>query len=232
MEPNSPAPPPPYVPPLPPSAPPLYVPTQYTPQQYTPPPPPKGRSPLFYAAIIGGCCGVPVLLLSILASVLFPVFAQAREKARFTACLSNVKTMTLATVQYAQDWDEKYPPAKRWMTNLEPYVKPTASEPSGMRRSNLRLPVNYFHCPVVAPRHTDSDKYGYAFNSLLNFKSLQSLDSSGQTPMIYDSENTQKNASDPFKSVAYRHGKRKAVIGYADGHCLSVSAPDAQDDSN
>ena len=218
MEPNLPP-----IPPLPPSAP---LPYPAPRPQYTPPPPPSGRRPLFYVAIIGGCCGVPVALLGVLGAVLFPVFAQAREKARFTACLSNVKTTTLATIQYAQDWDEKYPPAKRWMTNLEPYINGAALDPSKKSVSRFRLPVYDFHCPNVAPRHAESDKYGYALNSLLNGKSIREVDAPGKFPMIYDSKNTQKNASDPFKSVAYRH-LHAASVGYADGHARSERAKTA-----
>ena len=43
-----------------------------------------------------------------MAAILFPVFAKAREKARQTSCLSNVKQLGLAQMMYAQDYDERY----------------------------------------------------------------------------------------------------------------------------
>ena len=49
---------------------------------------------------------VVIAIIAILAAILFPVFAQAREKARQTSCLSNVKQMGLASMMYAQDYDE------------------------------------------------------------------------------------------------------------------------------
>jgi prepilin-type N-terminal cleavage/methylation domain-containing protein/prepilin-type processing-associated H-X9-DG protein len=52
---------------------------------------------------------VVIAIISILAAILFPVFAQAREKARQSSCLSNVKQVGLAFLQYAQDNDETYP---------------------------------------------------------------------------------------------------------------------------
>jgi len=52
---------------------------------------------------------VVIAIIAILAAILFPVFAQAREKARQTACLSNMKQIGLALVQYVQDYDETYP---------------------------------------------------------------------------------------------------------------------------
>jgi len=51
---------------------------------------------------------VVIAIIAILAAILFPVFAQAREKARQTSCLSNVKQLTLAQLMYVQDWDEKF----------------------------------------------------------------------------------------------------------------------------
>ncbi len=50
---------------------------------------------------------VVIAIIAILAAILFPVFAQAREKARGTACLSNVKQLGLALLQYTQDYDER-----------------------------------------------------------------------------------------------------------------------------
>ncbi|HEY3329217.1 MAG TPA: DUF1559 domain-containing protein [Capsulimonadaceae bacterium] len=49
---------------------------------------------------------VVIAIIAILAAILFPVFAQARDKARATGCMSNMKQMGLATVQYVQDFDE------------------------------------------------------------------------------------------------------------------------------
>lgn len=52
---------------------------------------------------------VVIAIISILAAILFPVFAQARESARRTSCVSNLKQMGLATMQHIQDYDEYYP---------------------------------------------------------------------------------------------------------------------------
>jgi prepilin-type N-terminal cleavage/methylation domain-containing protein/prepilin-type processing-associated H-X9-DG protein len=51
---------------------------------------------------------VVIAIIAILAAILFPVFAKAREKARQTSCLSNVKQIMLAQLQYCQDYDEKF----------------------------------------------------------------------------------------------------------------------------
>jgi prepilin-type N-terminal cleavage/methylation domain-containing protein/prepilin-type processing-associated H-X9-DG protein len=52
---------------------------------------------------------VVIAIIAILAAILFPVFARAREKARQTTCLSNLKQTALAMLMYAQDYDETFP---------------------------------------------------------------------------------------------------------------------------
>ena len=52
---------------------------------------------------------VVIAIIAILAAILFPVFAQAREKARQTACLSNNRQIGLGLNMYVQDYDESFP---------------------------------------------------------------------------------------------------------------------------
>jgi prepilin-type N-terminal cleavage/methylation domain-containing protein/prepilin-type processing-associated H-X9-DG protein len=52
---------------------------------------------------------VVIAIIAILAAILFPVFAKAREKARQTTCASNLRSLGLASIQYSQDYDEIYP---------------------------------------------------------------------------------------------------------------------------
>jgi prepilin-type N-terminal cleavage/methylation domain-containing protein/prepilin-type processing-associated H-X9-DG protein len=53
---------------------------------------------------------VVIAIIAILAAILFPVFARARENARRASCISNLKQIGLGIMQYVQDYDEKYPP--------------------------------------------------------------------------------------------------------------------------
>jgi len=76
---------------------------------------------------------VVIAIIAILAAILFPVFARAREKARQSSCSSNVKQICLAVQMYAQDYDEVMPMAIAGVPptiftiseNLEPYIKNT-----------------------------------------------------------------------------------------------------------
>lgn len=105
---------------------------------------------------------VVIAIIAILAAILFPVFAQAREKARATACLSNVKQIALGTLMYMQDYDEAMcgermgggtgcvwgPPARpnsgvvwTWRFAVNPYIK------SGDMNSTNSL----WACPSMRP---------------------------------------------------------------------------------
>ncbi|MBM3474405.1 MAG: DUF1559 domain-containing protein [Armatimonadetes bacterium] len=89
---------------------------------------------------------VVIAIIAILAAILFPVFARAREKARQTNCLSNLKQIGTATMMYIQDFDERYPghtsnaadPTYDWPISIGPYVK------------NAQL----FRCPSANPPPT------------------------------------------------------------------------------
>ncbi len=74
---------------------------------------------------------VVIAIIAILAAILFPVFAKAREKARQSSCASNLKQLALAVQQYIQDYDERFPLAISGMPPtfyilpeiLAPYIK-------------------------------------------------------------------------------------------------------------
>ena len=75
---------------------------------------------------------VVIAIIAILAAILFPVFARARENARRSSCQSNLKQIGLGIIQYQQDYDEKFPLAMQqapgdivrgWSAQIQPYTK-------------------------------------------------------------------------------------------------------------
>jgi prepilin-type N-terminal cleavage/methylation domain-containing protein/prepilin-type processing-associated H-X9-DG protein len=70
---------------------------------------------------------VVIAIIAVLAAILFPVFAQAREKARQTTCASNLKQIGLGILQYVQDYDETMVPrnmgGQDWTQIMQPYFK-------------------------------------------------------------------------------------------------------------
>lgn len=75
---------------------------------------------------------VVIAIISILASILFPVFSKAKDKARSTACLANLKQIGTAAIMYTQDWDQTFPLAwnteyngtwvNTWRHGVQPYI--------------------------------------------------------------------------------------------------------------
>jgi len=127
---------------------------------------------------------VVIAIIAILAAILFPVFTQARERARSTACLSNMKQVGLALTQYTQDNDERLPPylvgratgtQTRVPENMENPTIPAERYIIGWENDDGHLlswqdaiypymkSVQLFHCPshkrpVPAPNPADPDE--------------------------------------------------------------------------
>ena len=108
---------------------------------------------------------VVIAIIAILAAILFPVFARAREKARQTSCLSNCKQMGLAVMMYCQDYDETYPALQ--MPLAEPFTY------NGFSHHNMlwymaiepyHRNVQVFNCPssevTWRGQYTGNTRYG------------------------------------------------------------------------
>jgi prepilin-type N-terminal cleavage/methylation domain-containing protein/prepilin-type processing-associated H-X9-DG protein len=138
---------------------------------------------------------VVIAIIAILAAILFPVFARARENARRASCQSNLKQIALGILQYTQDNDEKFPFYDNWETPtgvggwayvVQPYFKSTQI---------LQCPSeeNTSSSTVSSPYYTD-----YAYNLALGRKTatapvikgpinLATLTQSALTIMVLDS---------------------------------------------
>jgi prepilin-type N-terminal cleavage/methylation domain-containing protein/prepilin-type processing-associated H-X9-DG protein len=122
---------------------------------------------------------VVIAIIAILAAILFPVFAKVREKARQTTCLSNLKQIGLAAMQYVQDSDEQwfamFDPAPgdsspHWFYKIYPYIKMGAANPTQYYaaggRGNLETcpdgigtQFNYSMNPHISPVNWSANTY-------------------------------------------------------------------------
>ena len=115
---------------------------------------------------------VVIAIIAILASILFPVFARARENARRSSCQSNLKQIGLGIQQYLQDFDEKYVPDRlsvdgvTFVSQWQPYIK---SEQVFQCPSGVKTVYTFPGNPDgYAPPATDAKitHYGYNYGEL------------------------------------------------------------------
>jgi len=171
---------------------------------------------------------VVIAIIAILAAILFPVFAKAREKARQSSCASNLKQIGLAYVQYRQDYDEtsalSWPvtgpqgtratscggnPSYWWQDALAPYVKSD----------------QVFHCPsgerslCIVPA---ANSYAPSQEMSMGVKD-SAVPVPSATFMIADcAANASIYPTDTKGAIAYRHSD-KFNGAYFDGHVKAAA---------
>lgn len=121
---------------------------------------------------------------------------EAREAERKAACMANVKQLLTGLMMYAQDYDERFPPAGKWSTNVIPYVK------------SRRL----FNCPA------DSGPWSYAFNRDLGGVSMGWVSQPAETTMLFEADFHKPNAFGLAKDAVYSRHLGHGTFGYVDGH--------------
>ncbi len=167
---------------------------------------------------------IVIAILAVLAAILFPVFARARENARRTSCQSNLKQISLGALQYIQDYDERFPLGvtanglNNYSTSfdlMQPYLKSPqigiCPSDGGDPDVNLYLtgsrPVSY----TANARVTTSPFLGEDPPPL-----LAQIEQSARLPLIWDAINVSVNPV-PDVKVMRRH-LEGANCMFADGH--------------
>jgi prepilin-type N-terminal cleavage/methylation domain-containing protein/prepilin-type processing-associated H-X9-DG protein len=140
---------------------------------------------------------VVIAIIAILAAILFPVFAQAREAARKTACLSNTKQLGLGLYMYAQDYDEVLPYHDFTNSGNPTYVD-NFGDPSGpgWKSNYLYALMPYtknrgiFRCPSAAPNPgvppTELSDSNYDGNGAVMGKSLAVIQNPADIVFIHE----------------------------------------------
>jgi prepilin-type N-terminal cleavage/methylation domain-containing protein/prepilin-type processing-associated H-X9-DG protein len=140
---------------------------------------------------------VVIAIIAILAAILFPVFARARENARRASCQSNMKQIALGIKQYSQDYDEKFPrafnnisgvpnsgvPSTGWAIVIQPYLKSyqVLQCPSEATRGNATYtPDDSSYIP-----NTNSSANWYFTDYYLNFNIAPDLSCADGVPSNY-----------------------------------------------
>ncbi len=182
---------------------------------------------------------VVIAIIAILAAILFPVFARAREKARATSCLSNCKQMGLANAMYQSDYDDYLVPVyirwpssgggwagyAYWFELLDPYMKnrqvfhcPSSTPPAWPRGSAAFLDYGINYYLVGAPSNPDSfiksSEIAYPAETLVVAESAWTEDIND-----YHTSNAYTVQINPHASrfIPARHNGGAHII-YVDGH--------------
>lgn len=180
---------------------------------------------------------VVIAIIAILAAILFPVFSRARENARRTSCLSNIKNMGLAVMQYVQDYDERLP----MRTTCGPVTletgKPSTNSSGCTDGQYLHLWQHTVYPYVKSPqaylcpssdRNWDGSYTGampFGYNDFLNGKHIAEILTPATTIVLGDTDQSIPNGyrmrPDPnganWSPPDARHLETFNMV-YADGH--------------
>lgn len=165
---------------------------------------------------------VVIAIIALLAGILFPVFARARENARRSSCQSNVKQLLLANLQYLGDYDDHYAPTYTllpdlatyggtWYVDLQPYVKSTQmfqcpSDPSKVAAyASTLLTPNGFHVSYASNyavgHNSSSTGGGIRASAIVSPSTLVYICDAG---MQADGPNGTVRADSPLKDAGLR----------------------------
>ena len=165
---------------------------------------------------------VVIAIIAILAAILFPVFAKAREKARQASCSSNLKQQVLACLQYSNDYDERFPKnhwdgstsfanhERTWAQMTYPYVK------------NVQI----FRCPSQSGTSVTPGSAGnyvqvpygsYGYSSWMHQRALADITSPAMLFILMDATNPWNDTCQNARRLCFRHNEG-GNFAFTDGH--------------
>jgi prepilin-type N-terminal cleavage/methylation domain-containing protein/prepilin-type processing-associated H-X9-DG protein len=181
---------------------------------------------------------VVIAIIAILAAILFPVFAQAREKARQTSCLSNTRQYATAALMYVQDYDETFPFEANWEAGancvstfyqlVHPYVKNNniiqcPTDPKAMKVSDLvGVP-----CANTPPFNSYTVNEGVFVNGFYPNAAptiLAAIGRPADTAMMYDGNTIPGQYPGTQVQVVQARHSETFNLAYIDGHSKAIQA--------
>jgi prepilin-type N-terminal cleavage/methylation domain-containing protein/prepilin-type processing-associated H-X9-DG protein len=183
---------------------------------------------------------VVIAVIATLAAILFPVFAQAREKARQTSCLSNVKQIGTALMMYAQDYDEQLPSGRYnpVAPNAADIGKGWAGQVYGQIKNDQIFKCPDDSTPAVAATASypalSPVSYGYNYDIALN-PALAALNAPAGTVMLAevtgDVASVTESGEQAFAPMYSAAGNGPSVLLAIDGTAMPAAAGSARYDT-
>ena len=184
---------------------------------------------------------VVIAIIAILAAILFPVFARAREKARQTTCLSNIKQVALGHLMYVQDYDERFvpglgyfnsdnlnPPVSMWWyMKIDPYVK---------NDQMFLCPSISDHTHAIAGGTAQNYVCDFAMNTFIPRAALADVDQPAAVVLNCERANTYvriynpPSTSNAYHAMTWKHNDG-SNFSFVDGHAKWRTKWDSNDAS-
>ncbi len=155
--------------------------------------------------------GIGVVVIPILAAIALPVLTQARARAQQTACLSNVRQLSVAMEMYLDDYEDRFPQATNWNDVLQPYTRQLLASKGGNK--------------VWVCRSAKSEEPCYAMNSRLDGVRMRDVRWPADTVSIFESVPGKNRAGSKELLPSPPRHLGSHTVGYADGHVRFVSDP-------
>jgi prepilin-type processing-associated H-X9-DG protein len=159
-----------------------------------------GHGVALAGTIVSGCL---LLMMPMMAGMLLPALAKAREKATSMACMNNTKQLNLALMMYAEDHNGTFPSTTTWCDSIQSYL---GGGPGP------------FLCPLGPP----NQRSHYALNSAVAGAAVKDIREPARTVLVFETDGGWNVAGSrellPSKG---RHGGAY-IVGFADGHVEMV----------
>jgi len=187
---------------------------------------------------------VVIAIIAILAAILFPVFAQARESARQTQCTNNQKQIATSVLMYVQDYDETFPMSAYFGTNpqgqralvavydvLAPYIKnvdifvcpsyrPGIDWPQRVQAAGSPFPAlaTFRYVGYIPNLGLFAENFCPIVNKRTPVTKIAAVESPVNTIMLFDGYLKDRAALEYYNFLAFARHKEGVVINFVDGH--------------
>ncbi len=168
---------------------------------------------------------VVIAIIAILAAILFPVFAKAREAARKSSCQSNLKQISTGMLMYAQDYDEVMV-MNIWDSGTSPF-QPTHQRTAAHLIYPYVKNQQVFRCPSVAGTSMTPGSAGatwvqipygsYGFSNWIAGRAMAQVEAPADLFMAFDAQNPWNDGCQNAIRLCHRHSE-VGNFAYADGH--------------